>query len=109
MAVTEQGLLAALSSVPDPHTGKDFVSTRALRNVQISGGDVAFDVELGYPAKRLVPELGRNLVAAAKGVGGGAKVAWAKAQRPPTWPWPWPPRAPAWACSTPTSTAPASP
>src|SRR3989344_5620531 len=67
MAVTEQGLLAALSSVLDPHTGKDFVSTRALRNVQISGGDVAFDVELGYPAKSLVPELRRNLVAAAKG------------------------------------------
>ena len=70
MAVTEQGLLAALSSVLDPHTGKDFVSTRALRNVQISGGDVAFDVELGYPAKSLVPELRRSLVAAAKGVAG---------------------------------------
>lgn len=43
----------------DPHTGKDFVSTRALRNLHISGGDVAFDVELGYPAKSLVPELRR--------------------------------------------------
>ncbi|RKR68165.1 ATP-binding protein involved in chromosome partitioning [Acidovorax sp. 94] len=74
MAVTEQGLLAALSSVLDPHTGKDFVSTRALRNVQISGGDVAFDVELGYPAKSLVPELRRNLVAAAKGLGGVENV-----------------------------------
>ena len=42
MAVTEQGLLAALTSVQDPHTGQDFVSTRALRNVQIHGGDVAF-------------------------------------------------------------------
>ena len=70
MSVTEQGLLAALSSVLDPHTGKDFVSTRALRNLQISGGDVAFDVELGYPAKSLVPELRRQLVAAAKGVAG---------------------------------------
>ncbi|EHL24311.1 MULTISPECIES: iron-sulfur cluster carrier protein ApbC [unclassified Acidovorax] len=70
MAVTEQGLLAALSSVLDPHTGKDFVSTRALRNLQITGGDVAFDVELGYPAKSLVPELRRQLVAAAKGVAG---------------------------------------
>ena len=70
MAVTEQGLLAALSSVLDPHTGKDYVSSRALRNLQISGGDVAFDVELGYPAKSLVPELRRLLVAAAKGVAG---------------------------------------
>jgi ATP-binding protein involved in chromosome partitioning len=70
MAVTEQGLLAALSTVLDPHTGKDFVSSRALRNLQITGGDVAFDVELGYPAKSLVPELRRSLVAAAKGVAG---------------------------------------
>ena len=70
MSVTEQGLLAALSSVLDPHTGKDFVSTRALRNLQITGGDVAFDVELGSPAKSLVPELRRQLVAAAKGVAG---------------------------------------
>ena len=45
-----------------PHTGKDFVSTRALRNLQITGGDVAFDVELGYPAKSLVPELRRSPV-----------------------------------------------
>ena len=74
MSVTEQGLLAALSSVLDPHTGKDFVSTRALRNVQITGGDVAFDVELGYPAKSLVPELRRSLVAAAKGVAGVENV-----------------------------------
>ena len=74
MAVTEQGLLAALSSVLDPHTGKDFVSTRALRNLQITGGDVAFDVELGYPAKSLVPELRRSFVAAAKGVAGVENV-----------------------------------
>ena len=74
MAVTEQGLLAALAQVCDPHTGKDFVSTRALRNVQISGGDVAFDVELGYPAKSLVPELRRQLVAAARGVPGVENV-----------------------------------
>ncbi|MFN7855812.1 MAG: iron-sulfur cluster assembly protein, partial [Acidovorax sp.] len=74
MAVTEQGLLAALSSVLDPHTAKDFVSTRALRNVQIHGGDVAFEVELGYPAKSIVPDLRRHLVTAAKGVPGVENV-----------------------------------
>ena len=69
MSVTEQGLWPHFPACSTP-TGKDFVSTRALRNVQISGGDVAFDVELGYPAKSLVPELRRSLVAAAKGVAG---------------------------------------
>ncbi|MCT9810066.1 iron-sulfur cluster carrier protein ApbC [Acidovorax sp. Be4] len=70
MAVTEQELLAALSTVLDPHTGKDFVSARAVRNLQISAGDVAFDVELGYPAKSLVPQLRSQFVAAAKTVAG---------------------------------------
>ncbi len=70
MAVTEQELLAALSTVLDPHTGKDFVSARAVRNLQISAGDVAFDVELGYPAKSLVPQLRSQFVAAAKSVAG---------------------------------------
>jgi len=74
MSVTEQGLLAALSSVQDPHTGKDFVGTRALRNVQISGGDVAFDVEMGYPAKSLVPALRSAFIAAAKSVPGVQNV-----------------------------------
>ena len=74
MAVSEQDVLQALAGVLDPHTGKDFVSTRALRNLHLSGGDVAFDVELGYPAKSLIPALRSNLVAAAKGVAGVANV-----------------------------------
>ena len=74
MAVSEQDVLQALAAVVDPHTGKDFVSTRALRNLHISGGDVAFDVELGYPAKSLIPALRSSLVAAAKGVPGVTNV-----------------------------------
>ena len=70
MAVSEPDLLQALGTVQDPHTGKDFVSTRALRNLQVSGGDVAFDVELGYPAKSLFPALRSSFIAAAKGVAG---------------------------------------
>ena len=70
MAVSEPDLLQALGTVQDPHTGKDFVSTRALRNLQINGGDVAFDVELGYPAKSLIPALRSSFIAAARGVAG---------------------------------------
>mgnify|MGYP000975948854 CR=1 FL=1 len=74
MALTEHDLLAALAQVQDPYTGKDFVSTRAVRNVQINGGDVAFDVELGYPAKSLVPALRSQLIAVAKTVAGVQNV-----------------------------------
>ena len=74
MAVSEKDLLAALATVQDPHTGKDFISTQALRNLQITGGDVAFDVELGYPAKSLIPSLRALLVAAAGRVAGVTNV-----------------------------------
>ncbi|MCJ0765165.1 iron-sulfur cluster carrier protein ApbC [Variovorax terrae] len=67
---TQEQLLQALQAVTDPNTGKDFVSTKALRNLAVSGGDVSFEVELGYPAKSQIPALRRALIAAAKGVPG---------------------------------------
>src|SRR3954453_23866446 len=73
MATPDQ-LLAALAAVQDPNTGSDFVSTKALKNLQVTGGDVAFDVELGYPAKSQVPMLRQALVAAARGVPGVTNV-----------------------------------
>ena len=74
MAITEQSLMAALGTVQDPGTGKDFVSARALRNLQIDGGAVAFDVELGYPAKSQESALRACLEAAARTVAGVQSV-----------------------------------
>lgn len=70
MPVTEQALTDALKQVVDPNTGKDFVSTKLLRNLSVQGGEVAFDVELGYPAKSQIPALRSALVAAARSVPG---------------------------------------
>ena len=74
MAATEQQVMDALKGVVDPNTGRDFVSTRALRNLTLSGGDVAFDVELGYPAKSQIAGLRKALVAAARSVAGVENV-----------------------------------
>jgi ATP-binding protein involved in chromosome partitioning len=74
MTVTQEALTNALRPVLDPNTGKDFVSTKALKNLQVQGGDVAFDIELGYPAKSQVPALRKALVAAAKAVPGVESV-----------------------------------
>jgi ATP-binding protein involved in chromosome partitioning len=71
---TADQLLAALAAVKDPNTGTDFVSTRALKNLQVQGADVSFDVELGYPAKSQLPALRQSLIAAAKGVQGVGNV-----------------------------------
>jgi ATP-binding protein involved in chromosome partitioning len=70
MSINEQALNAALQGVTDPNTGRDFVSTKQLRNLKIDGGDVSFDVELGYPAKSQLPSLRKALVAAARSVAG---------------------------------------
>jgi ATP-binding protein involved in chromosome partitioning len=74
MAANEQALLQALQSVVDPNTGKDLVSTRQIRNLRIEGDDVAFDVELGYPARSQVAPLRKALIAAARTVPGVANV-----------------------------------
>ena len=74
MTVSDSAVLDALRAVTDPNTGKDFVSTRQLKNLTVTDGDVAFDVELGYPAKSQIPALRRALVAAARTVPGVANV-----------------------------------
>lgn len=74
MPVTESALLDALKTVIDPNTGKDFVSTKQLKNLRIDDGDVVFDVELGYPAKSQLAMLRKALIAAAKGVAGVENV-----------------------------------
>ena len=72
--VTEAALLEALTTVTDPNTGRDFVSTKQLRNLRVEDGDVAFDVELGYPAKSQIAALRKSLIAAARQVPGVENV-----------------------------------
>ncbi len=73
-ALHEANLLDALKTVIDPNTGKDLVATKLLKNLRIEGGDVAFDVELGYPAKSQMPLLRKALISAARGVAGVENV-----------------------------------
>jgi len=70
MALTEQTLMDALKGVVDPNTGRDFVSSKSIKNLNLSDGDVAFDVELGYPAKSQIAGFRKALIAAAKAVEG---------------------------------------
>ena len=70
----QTALLQALQTVVDPNTGKDFVTTKALKNFQVNDGDVSFDVELGYPAKSQLPGFRKALIAAARTVAGVENV-----------------------------------
>ena len=74
MSVTVQALSQALQTVVDPNTGKDFVTSKALKNLSVLDNDVSFDVELGYPAKSQIPGFRKALIAAAKTVAPQANV-----------------------------------
>ncbi len=73
-AITETQLLDALKVVIDPNTGKDFVTTKLVKNLKVEGGDVSFDVELGYPAKSQVSALRKSLITAVRTVPGVENV-----------------------------------
>jgi ATP-binding protein involved in chromosome partitioning len=74
MAITQEQVLTALKGVVDPNTGRDFVSTKAARNVRIEGGDVSVDIELGYPARSQIEPLRREVIKAIKTVAGVGNV-----------------------------------
>jgi ATP-binding protein involved in chromosome partitioning len=69
MSLNEQKVQDALRAVVDPNTGKDLSSTRSARNIKLSGGDVALDVELGYPGRSQHDPIRREVVQALKRVG----------------------------------------
>jgi ATP-binding protein involved in chromosome partitioning len=66
-----------LSSLIDPNTGRDFVSSRSARNVRVEGGGaavrVSLEVELGYPAASQFGPI-RELIAEALKRAGATEV-----------------------------------
>ncbi len=75
MTITVEAVQAALQQQIDPNTGKDFVSSRALRNLKVNAGEVSFDIELGYPAKSQIEPIRQALSAAVAALPGVSKVA----------------------------------
>jgi len=74
MSVTVEQVNEALKGVVDPNTQKDLVAGRSARNVRVEGGEVAVDVELGYPARSQIEPIRRQVVAALRAVAGVTNV-----------------------------------
>src|SRR5574343_347859 len=74
MSLTEQQIKTALSEAVDPNTGKDFVAGKPVKNIKIDGDDVAFDIELGYPAKTQIDAIRKQVIAAVRTVPGVGNV-----------------------------------
>ena len=74
MAVTEQHVLDALKELTDPNTRKDYVTSKAARNVKVEGDNVSVDILLGYPAKSQVEPIRREIAAKLRALPGVAGV-----------------------------------
>ena len=74
MTVTVETVSESLKAIVDPNTGKDLVSSRSARNIRVDGGDVAVDVELGYPARSQIDPIRRQVIATLRGLAGVANV-----------------------------------
>lgn len=57
MAITELLIQSSLKLCIDPNTGKDFISSKSAKNIQINGNNVSVDIVLGYPAKSVMAEV----------------------------------------------------
>ncbi len=74
MSITAEDVKAALAPVIDPNTQKDFVSSKSVKNIQVEGADVRFDIELGYPAKSQIDAIRASVQAAVQAIPGAGKV-----------------------------------
>jgi ATP-binding protein involved in chromosome partitioning len=75
MTISEAALTTALATVVDPHTGQPYTAGRQLKNLRVGAdGVVAFDIELGYPARSQFPAIREALAAAARSVAGVGAV-----------------------------------
>lgn len=74
MSITVEAVRTALSQVIDPNTGKDLVAGKSVKNIQVSGTDVSFDVELGYPARSQIESIRAAAAGAVRGIAGVGNV-----------------------------------
>lgn len=74
MSVSVEAVQTALKALVDPNTQKDFVSSKAARNIKVDGGDVTLDIELGYPAQTQIDGIRRDVIACLKAIPGVGNV-----------------------------------
>ncbi len=74
MAVSMDAVQAALKTLIDPNTQKDYVSARAVKNLRLEGDVVVVDIELGYPAKTQFTKIRASVEQAVAAVPGVSRV-----------------------------------
>ena len=75
MSISELQVQTALKELIDPSLQKDYVSTKAVRNIKIDGNNVTLDVVLPFPANSVLAEVKQQVEAKLKTISGVASVA----------------------------------
>lgn len=57
MAITEFLIQSTLKLCIDPNTGKDFISSKSAKNIQIKDNNISLDIILGYPANSVLDDI----------------------------------------------------
>ncbi len=74
MAVSELQVQTALKELIDPHTRKDFMSSKAAKNIKVDGNNISLDVVLSYPAKSVMEDIKKLVTDKLKGIAGAGEV-----------------------------------
>lgn len=73
-AITEEQVMAALNTVPEPELGGSLVSHNMIKNVSIEGSVVSFAIELTTPACPLKSQIHDSAAEAVRGISGVTEV-----------------------------------
>ncbi len=74
MGITEAQVQDVLKEILDPNTGKDFVTSKAVKRLKVDGANIALDVELAYPAKSQFEPLRKLILARLRAIAGVGTV-----------------------------------
>lgn len=74
MAINESDIQNALKTLIDPDTGKDFITSKSAKNIQINGEKISLDIVLGYPAKSVMAGVKALVVEHLKSLAGVSEV-----------------------------------
>lgn len=75
MALSEIVIQSTLKLCIDPNTGKDFITAKSIKNIQIQGNDVSLEVVLGYPAATQLDSIRTLVIDALRSIDGIGKIA----------------------------------
>lgn len=74
MTITPQQIETTLKQIVDPTTGKDYVTSKALRDIRIDHNQVLVEIELGYPARSVLENVRQQVAEALQAIPGVGRI-----------------------------------